>query len=38
MFRRYHCPGCAVQIDSEVAVVGEPPRWNYRPLGVEPRS
>jgi N-methylhydantoinase B len=36
MFRRYHSPGCAVQIDSEVAVVGEPPRWTYRPLGVEP--
>ncbi|MHB1536910.1 MAG: hydantoinase B/oxoprolinase family protein [Solirubrobacteraceae bacterium] len=35
MFRRYHCPGCAVQIDSEVALAGEPPRWNFRPLGVE---
>jgi N-methylhydantoinase B len=36
MFRRYFCPSCAVQIDSEVALTGEPPRWNFRPLGAPP--
>jgi N-methylhydantoinase B len=34
LFRRYFCPSCAVQIDTEVALIGEPPRWNFRPLGV----
>jgi N-methylhydantoinase B len=32
VFRRYCCPECAMQIDSEVATVGEPPRWSFRPL------
>jgi N-methylhydantoinase B len=36
MFRRYFCPSCAVQIDSEVALTGEPPRWNFMPLGASP--
>lgn len=36
VFRRYFCPGCAVQLDTEVTVNGEAPRWNFRPLGVEP--
>jgi N-methylhydantoinase B len=36
VFRRYFCPDCAVQLDTEVTVTGEAPRWNFRPLGVEP--
>lgn len=36
LFRRYFCPSCAVQIDTEVALIGEAPRWNFRPLGVQP--
>lgn len=40
VFRRYFCPGCGAQIDTEVALAGEPPRWNFRPLEVPapPRS
>ena len=34
VFRRYCCPACATQLDTEVALLGEPPRWNYRPLEV----
>ncbi len=33
-FRRYYCPGCGVQADTEVALSDEGPRWNYRPLAV----
>jgi hypothetical protein len=36
LFRRYFCPSCAVQIDTEVSLIGEPPRWNFRPIGVRP--
>jgi acetone carboxylase gamma subunit len=32
VFRTYCCPGCALQVDTEVALAGEPPRWNYRGL------
>ena len=32
MFRTYCCPGCATLLDTEVALAGEPPRWNYRGL------
>jgi N-methylhydantoinase B len=32
VFRTYCCPGCATQLDTEVALAGEPPRWNYRGL------
>ncbi len=38
MFRRYVCPGCATQIDTEVALSGEPPRWNFRPLALVQRQ
>ena len=24
VFRRFHCPGCATQVDAEVNLVGEP--------------
>lgn len=34
VFRRYACPECAVQADTEVALLGEPPRWNFVPLSV----
>lgn len=34
VFRQYACPGCLVQADTEVALIGEAPRWNYRPLEV----
>lgn len=34
VFRRYCCVGCGVQVDTEVAPAGEPPRWNFRPLAV----
>lgn len=34
VFRRYCCPGCDTQLDTEVALDGEPPRWNFRPLAV----
>jgi hypothetical protein len=34
VFRRYGCPGCGVQIDTEVALAGEAPRWNFMPLEV----
>lgn len=34
VFRRYCCPGCDTQIDTEVALDGEAPRWNFRPLAV----
>lgn len=34
VFRQYYCPGCGVQVDTEIALRGEPPRWNYRPLEV----
>jgi N-methylhydantoinase B len=33
-YRRYFCPGCGVQTETEVALPGEPPRWNFRPLSV----
>ncbi len=26
--RRYYCPGCAVQIDTEVALPQDPPLWD----------
>jgi N-methylhydantoinase B len=32
VLRRYCCPQCGVQIDTEVALRGEQPRWNFRPL------
>jgi N-methylhydantoinase B len=32
VFRRYSCPGCGVQMDAEIALAGEPPRWNFMPL------
>ncbi|MBN8866472.1 MAG: hydantoinase B/oxoprolinase family protein [Solirubrobacterales bacterium] len=34
VFRRYCCPGCGSQIDTEVANAGEAPRWNFMPLAV----
>jgi N-methylhydantoinase B len=34
VFRRYCCPGCGTQIDTEVALAGEAPRWNFMPLAV----
>ena len=36
VFRRYCCPGCGVQVDTEVAPAGEAPRWNFRPLACPP--
>jgi acetone carboxylase gamma subunit len=30
--RRYYCPGCAVQIDTELARSGEPVRWDVELL------
>jgi N-methylhydantoinase B len=27
VLRRYHCPGCATQLDTEVALLGEEPVW-----------
>jgi N-methylhydantoinase B len=38
LFRRYFCPSCATQIDTEVALTGEAPRWNFRPLAAPPPS
>jgi acetone carboxylase gamma subunit len=35
VFRQYYCPGCATQVDCEVARKGEPLRWNFRRFGVE---
>jgi N-methylhydantoinase B len=32
--RLYVCPGCATQVDTEIALITEPPRWNYRPLAL----
>ena len=32
VFRTYCCPGCATLLDTEVALAGEPARWNYRGL------
>ncbi len=32
VFRRYCCPGCGVQVDTEVALAGEAPRWNFMPI------
>lgn len=34
VMRRYCCPGCGVQIDCEIALRDEAPRWNYMPLDV----
>lgn len=34
VFRKYCCPGCGVQIDTEVAVAEEAPRWNFMPLEI----
>lgn len=34
VYRQYFCPGCGTQIESEVALPGEAPRWNWRPLEV----
>jgi N-methylhydantoinase B len=34
VFRRYFCPGCGIQADTEVSLPDEPPRWNFRPLDV----
>ena len=33
--RRYFCPGCAVQIETEVALPQEPPLWDIQlePIG-----
>lgn len=36
VFRSYACPGCGTQVDTEVALAWEEPRWNYRPLGSLP--
>ncbi|MEV0185341.1 hydantoinase B/oxoprolinase family protein [Streptomyces sp. NPDC050625] len=33
-YRQYFCPGCGVQVETEVALPDEPPRWNFRPLSV----
>lgn len=30
VFRQYYCPGCATQVDTEVALAGEALRHNYR--------
>lgn len=38
VFRRYCCPGCGTQIDTEVALAGEAPRWNFTPLAVHRRE
>ncbi len=32
--RVYVCPGCNTQVDTEIALTVEPPRWNFRPLAV----
>lgn len=32
-FRRYYCPGCAVQLDTEVALPQEPPLWDFEIQG-----
>jgi N-methylhydantoinase B len=32
--RVYVCPGCATQVDLEIALCDEPARWNYRPLAL----
>jgi N-methylhydantoinase B len=34
VLRQYACPGCRVQVDTEVALPAEAPRWNFRPLQV----
>ncbi len=34
VFRQYCCPGCGHQLDTEVALAGEAPRWNYMPLEI----
>ncbi len=34
VFRRYSCPGCGVQADTEVSLHDESPRWNFKPLAV----
>lgn len=32
VYRRYFCPSCGIQADTEVSLPDEAPRWNYRPL------
>jgi N-methylhydantoinase B len=34
VFRRYFCPQCGIQADTEVALPDEAPRWNFQPLEV----
>ncbi|MGI5508444.1 hydantoinase B/oxoprolinase family protein [Streptomyces sp. CA-106131] len=34
LYRRYFCPSCGVQTETEVALTGEAPRWNFRPVSV----
>jgi len=34
VFREYACPGCGTQIETEIALLTEQPRWRYRPLSV----
>jgi N-methylhydantoinase B len=36
--RVYVCPGCATQVDLEIALRDEPARWNYRPLALWQRN
>ncbi len=31
VFRQWFCPGCAVQLDTEIAQRGEPFRWSFVP-------
>lgn len=34
VIRSYCCPGCHTLIDTEIALAGEAPRWNFKPLAV----
>lgn len=36
--RRYHCTGCATQLDVEVALAGEPPLWSVDVLAATGRA
>jgi len=38
VFRQWYCPGCATQLDTEIALAGEEFRWNFRPLQTDRRE
>jgi acetone carboxylase gamma subunit len=33
--RRYYCPGCVIQLDAEVALLGDEPLWDVQLLDTE---